>query len=318
MNENLESHGSRAESARQRRVEPPAAEGPPPFRPHLQELAERIDLRVVYVDLDGTLLGPGGSLFAAGDGPGATAAAARALAALAEAGVEVVPVSGRTREQMREIARLLGARTFVAELGGLVVRREGGSEIVERNWGAYRGTRTPYEAMQGSGVGGLLLEAYRGRLEPHAPWAFVPRETSMLLRGQVDTADVDRLLERAGFDWLELLDNGIIPARAGRFPDLRVDAVRAYHLVPRGVSKRAGVALDRERRGLPPDACIAVGDSRADAGIAPEVAAVFIVANGARAVAGERPSGVYLTSRPHGEGFAEIALALARRPTAGA
>ncbi len=65
-------------------------------------------VRVLYADLDGTLTGPGGSLFAAIP-EGTTPRGADAVARLHGAGTQLVLVSGRTRTQTREAARMLGA-----------------------------------------------------------------------------------------------------------------------------------------------------------------------------------------------------------------
>ncbi|MGH2683179.1 MAG: HAD family phosphatase [Actinomycetota bacterium] len=277
----------------------------------LPELARRLDLRIVYADLDGTLLGPGGSLFASPDG--ITMRAAEAVGALHRAGVALVPISGRTVQLVREAARLLGCPSFIAELGG-VTSFDG--EILHDH-GAFRGSGTPFEAMARTGAAALLLEAFAGRFEPHAPWAHMPRECSMLFRGQVDVHEAGELLDRSGFDWLSLQDNGIIPRRmAGsqedRFPGLEAEEVHAYHLVPRGVSKAAAAAADLSRRGLGPDAAVGIGDSPADAELAHHVGAVFIVANGRRAVeaGGAWPDNAYLTDAPYGEGFAEVVFGL--------
>jgi hydroxymethylpyrimidine pyrophosphatase-like HAD family hydrolase len=278
-------------------------------------LIARLDVRIVYADLDGTLLGPGGSLFAGPDGA-VTPEPAAALAALGAAGIDLMLMSGRTATQVREVARLLGAAGSIVELGGLVVHREGRQEVIARNVGSFRGRGTPFEAMERSGVGGLLMEAFPGRVEPHAPWAFLPRETSMLLRGSVDLAEAAAVLAEAGFGWLDLQDNGVIPSWPGRFPalDPAIEEVHAYHLVPAGVSKRAGVALDRDRRGLAPGQCVAVGDSAADADVAPEVGAVFLVANARAAVRGRTLApNVHMTERTHGLGFAEAVLPFTRR-----
>src|SRR4051812_27503410 len=75
---------------------------------------------VLYVDLDGTLLGPSGSILE-GVGGAPTLDGVRALEACRDAGVEVVPMSGRTRRAMAEIARLLGLGSYVCELGACVV-----------------------------------------------------------------------------------------------------------------------------------------------------------------------------------------------------
>ena len=258
----------------------------------------------MYADLDGTLLGPGGSLFAHPDG--ITEDAAAALVDLGREGIDVVLVSGRTQDQVREAARTLGANGYIAEMGGLVVHREDRDEIVTRDRGPFTGLGTPFEAIQRSGAAGLLLTVYPGLLEPHAPWASLPRECSVLLRGNLPLDEANRYLERSGNDWLELLDNGIISAAPGRFPGLDTNEVHAYHLVPRGVSKASGIALDRARAGLSPEECIAIGDSASDVAAAPEVGAVFVVANGERAVAGlTLAENVYLMDRSHGLGFAD-------------
>lgn len=252
------------------------------------------------MDLDGTLLGPGGSLFAGTEG-NVTARAAEALAALHERQVAVVPLSGRTESQVRETARMLGATGFIAELGGITWD---GRETI-RNYGEFRGSGTPYEAMARSGAAGMLLEAYPGRLEPHTPWANLDRECTMLFRGLVDLNEVGALLARSGYE-LVLHDNGIT-RRA--FPDLSVAETHLYHLAPRGVGKAEAVASDLRRRGLDRKEAVAIGDAPSDAAVSPHVGATFIVANGADAVDGDA-DGVYLTDAAHGDGFAEAIFGL--------
>jgi phosphoglycolate phosphatase len=272
---------------------------------HLPALASKLRPQIVYTDLDGTLLGPGGSLFAAPEG-GVTARAAEALAAVHRAGVALVPVSGRAEVRVREAARLLGADGFIAELGGITVH---GDEVV-RDYGAYRGRATPHQAMARSGAVAVLLEAWAGRLEPHAPWAHDGREVSMLLRGQVDPEEVGVVLDRTGYGWLRLHDNGVLRRS---FPGLAVDQVHVYNLLPRGVTKASAVAADLARRGLTPGEAVAVGDSRSDLELAPHVAAVFVVRNGATALeGGTTPENVYLTDAAYGDGFAEAVLSLLR------
>jgi hydroxymethylpyrimidine pyrophosphatase-like HAD family hydrolase len=279
---------------------------------HIEELAQAIQLRRVYADLDGTLLGPGGSLFAHPDGP--TGEPAAALIALALARVDLVLVSGRTRDQVREAARTLGADAFIAELGGLVVHREGPEEVTTRNLGAFDGSGTAFEAIDRSGAAGFLLTSYPGRLEPHDPWTFLPRECSVLLRGHVALDEARGALEQNGYGWLDLLDNGILP-RPERFPRLEVEEVHAYHLLPKGVNKASAVAIDRSRAGVEAAACVAVGDSASDAAMASEVAAVFIVANGEPALRDVPPGpNVFLLDRSHGLGFADAMLPLLNRP----
>ena len=253
--------------------------------------------RILYADLDGTLLGPGGSLFATP--AGLTRTAADAVGALLEAGVSLVLVSGRTREQMREAARILQAEAYIAELGAFVVERP--DEVIP-NFGEFRGGGSPFDAMARSGAGGFLLDRYAGVLEPHTPWSLEDREATMLFRGLLDPAEASVTLAKAGYRWLELLDNGII---ARTYPTLDVGEVRAYHLVPRGVNKASGVRLHRERVDVPITRTAVVGDSIADAQIAGEVGTAFIVgpASGLNAE-GERPENLRLIPDPAGLGFA--------------
>jgi hydroxymethylpyrimidine pyrophosphatase-like HAD family hydrolase len=81
-------------------------------------------LRAAYVDMDGTLLGRGGSVFHDADGA-FTTLGVRALEACARAEVEVVPYSGRRRSTLLHDARLLGLRSYIFEAGvGLVLDGE--------------------------------------------------------------------------------------------------------------------------------------------------------------------------------------------------
>jgi phosphoglycolate phosphatase len=265
--------------------------------------------RIVYTDLDGTVFGPGGSLFASVDG-GVTARAANALAALHAAGTVLMPISGRTVTQVRETARLLGTRDFVAELGG-VTCYDLDREVHRRPSGFDRGG-TPFDAMASSGAAGMLLDAYSGLLEPHAPWAFEGHEVSMLLRGLLDLDAARGMLRDSGYDWLNLEDNGVL---SRPFPSLRTDEVHVYHLLPRGVGKAEAVRDDLDRRGLRPHDAVAVGDSATDAAVAPFVRAVFIVANGRRALEAATPPGnVYLTEGWYGDGFAEAIVGVLGGP----
>jgi len=254
----------------------------------------------IYADLDGTLLGPGGSLFRTPEG--LTRAAAEAIVRIREAGVSLVLVSGRTREQMREAARILEADGSIAELGAFVVERDAlFAETVTTNFGAYDGPGLPFDAMGHAGAGGFLLERYPRSLEPHTPWAFQDREATMLFRGFLDPAEATVALADAGYDWLELLDNGVIRRT---FDTLDVAEVRAYHLVPRGVNKASAVALHRDRHGLSLPETAAVGDSLSDAQMAASVGRCFIVGGGELALRDAAPDNLTILDELGGDGFA--------------
>jgi hydroxymethylpyrimidine pyrophosphatase-like HAD family hydrolase len=262
--------------------------------------------RVVYADVDGTLLGPGGSLFAM-PGAGISLSAAAAVHALHAAGVELVLLSGRSRRGLSEPARLLGAGAYIAELGALVVDRRGPEEIVVRSFGSYRGDDSPYAEILRSGAGAYLLERFDGRLEAHPPWSRHPREVTVLLRGHVDPEEATSALAKAGYGWLELQDNGRL---AGPARTLGLSEAHAYHLTPRGIAKAVGIRLHLERRGIPPDRAAVIGDSPADLRAGAVVGAAFCVANGVDAVAAHAPENAWATSAGYGDGFAEAVGAL--------
>jgi HAD superfamily hydrolase (TIGR01484 family) len=255
--------------------------------------------RILYSDLDGTLLGPGGSLFSTTEG-GWSLRATEALLAMHESGLKLALVSGRTQAQMSELARALSAGAYLAEMGAIIVDRSGGPEEVHRDFGSYKGDLTPFEEMARSGAGALILDEFGGAIEPHAPWSFQPREATMLFRGHVNTAAANELLRQAGHAWLRLEDNGII-RRA--FPGLNVDEVHAYHLVPAGVSKAAGVLRHMEIEGIARGEAAAIGDSLSDLAMAAEVGRMFLVGN--HAAGEELPDNARRTRGSHGEGFAE-------------
>jgi hydroxymethylpyrimidine pyrophosphatase-like HAD family hydrolase len=270
-------------------------------------LLDRLAPALLFSDVDGTLVGRDGSLLADLDGS-PTLVAAEALVAAHRAGLEVVLVSGRTAEQLRETGRLLGTRDAIAELGTVLVR---GREV-ELVWGAAPRDLggCPAEALERSGALAALLEAFAGHLEPHTPW-HLGRRGTFLLRGRVDPADADRLLADRGFSWARLLDNGRL---RGAYPHLGPGPTHTYHLLPDGVSKAGTAAAYLADRGLDPTAAAAIGDGPADLQLAGVVGAMFLVANGAwaaGAVGAATP--VILTPSAAGQGWAEAVEALLAR-----
>ena len=75
--------------------------------------------RIVYTDLDGTMVGPRGSFWHTA-GRALTPTPAEALLELHRAGVVLVLVSGRTHAQLVEAARIFAADGAISELGSLV------------------------------------------------------------------------------------------------------------------------------------------------------------------------------------------------------
>lgn len=264
-------------------------------------------LRCVYTDLDGTLLGRGASLFR--DGKGAfTLLPARALEGCHRAGVEVVIKSGRRKAQVMEDARLIGQTSYIYEVGsGMVID---GEETFLTGEFQPRGGKSVHRFVEETGAPTLLLEAYAGRLEHHAPW-HLERQVSHLFRGLVDTAEANDLLARGGHEGLRLVDNGAISRSE---TDLAVDGQpHAYHLVPAQASKAAAVARHMQARGYGAEECIAVGDSREDLDVAACVRRFYLVANALerdpdlRAAASARGN-VEITEAGHGDGFFEAVI----------
>jgi predicted mannosyl-3-phosphoglycerate phosphatase (HAD superfamily) len=235
-------------------------------------------VRVVYTDLDGTMLGRGASFFHGPDGE-PTFEPAEMLLAAGAAGIDVVPASGRSLFGLVRDARLLGLSTVIAEMGALIAY-DTGRQIVHAFGPTPGGDgEMPVRTMERTGTIDLLLSTYAGRLELHEPWT-AWRDCTQIFRGLVDVAEVDRLLEREGHGWVALVDNGML---FGAQPSLQLGPREAhvYHLVPRGTTKGSAVALDRERRGFALEACVAVGDATADLEIAPHVSILVIVRDAA-------------------------------------
>jgi phosphoglycolate phosphatase len=264
-----------------------------------------VALRCVYTDLDGTLLGKGGSLFRDAEG-NFSRAQSRALEALHRAGVEVVVKSGRREAQVLEDSRLMGQTAYIYEAGCAVV--------IDRERTYLTGGMLPddsgtvYEQIVAAGVPKLLFESFPERLEYHSPW-HVQRELSHLFRGKVDVDRANEVLAEHGHDDLRFLDNGAI----GR-PMPGLEVTHAYHLVPREASKAKAVAFHMQVRGYAPDECIAIGDSVEDLAVASVVGRFFVPANGPardpsmREVIARYPNAT-VTEGTMGDGFYEAVVA---------
>lgn len=262
-------------------------------------------MRAAYLDLDGTLLGPDGALLRAQDGAWSVDGV-RALERCHRAGVEVVLVSGRARGALAGDARLLGVGSYVCELGACVVV-DGREHWSTGGLVPSAASGTVFEQVAASGAPALLLEHFGGRLEEHEPW-HRGREVTHLLRGLVDVAVAQELLDSHGLGHLRLLDNGVVERRSLALQAL--PEVHAYHLLPRDASKVAGVVLHQELRGLNPAACLAVGDSREDLALAARVGTCVLVANAAArdpeiGVMAAALPGVWMARGSHGAGVLE-------------
>jgi hydroxymethylpyrimidine pyrophosphatase-like HAD family hydrolase len=270
-------------------------------------------MRCVYLDLDGTLLGPGGSLLRDADGR-FSLDGVRALQACSRADVETVIYSGRRQPAVFEDARLIGATAYTFEVGcGLVI--DGELEWLTGGLVPSEEGGTIYDQITASGAPALLLERYSGKLEYHTPWS-TGREVSHLFRGAVDLVEAQALLDAAGLPF-RLVDNGVVQAASEQMPGVAI--THAYHLIPSAASKARAVARHMQARAYRPEDCIAVGDSREDIEVAPFVGAFWLVANALErdpdlaAEAASRP-GVRVASGTYGAGVYEaVVTTLAER-----
>jgi phosphoglycolate phosphatase len=230
-----------------------------------------VALRALYTDLDGTLLGRGGSLFRDAEG-NFSKAQALLIEACHRAGVEVVVMSGRREAQVHSDSRLMGQTSYIYEAGcAMVIDRE--RTLLTGDWRPTESASVAQQILE-AGVADLLHEHFAGRLEWHEPW-HTGREFSLLMRGKVDVAEANHLIEQAGHEDLRFLDNGAI----GR-PMPGIEITHAYHLVPGGASKGQAVGAHMAARGYAPEECIGAGDSIEDLESARFVGRFFVMANG--------------------------------------
>lgn len=270
-------------------------------------------VRVLYTDLDGTLVAKGGSVLADADAVPSTIVA-EAIVELNRAGVAVVPVSGRGRLQLRELTQLLGWDGYIAEAGGIIVHGTGldFQEIVDH--GAWPENTlaegvTPFMAMNEIRAAEMLIEALPGRIEQYAPWQ-MDREVTLLLRGCLDVAEGQAVLDTLPLP-LDLVDNGML--RSYGTLTCRDMPPHAYHVVPKGVSKTRAIELDLAWRGLTREQAAAIGDSATDLQMADAVGVMALVANAfasggvVNGLAATPRDNVWRTAGERGEGWAEFA-----------
>ena len=242
-------------------------------------LGRLAQVEILYTDLDGTLLGQGGTLLVDGDGaPSATAA--EAVVAVNRAGLPVVITSGRATLQLIEVARMCGWNDFIAEVGALRSVWRDGQRLTTFDAGQWpEGTpasgTTPLDAIRESGAYEALVAAFPGRVEHHDPW-HLNRSATDVLRGCLSLSDAQAVLDTLPLP-IDLLDNGIVRRHSETLVCDR--PLHAYHLVPRGVSKRRAITLDLAERGIAPENAALIGDSDTDLSAAPAVGLLALVEN---------------------------------------
>lgn len=201
----------------------------------------------VYLDLDGTLLDPGGVL---------TRDSLEAVETVRGAGLLPVVLTGRSRWVAQAIARTLGVRDVVCELGAVVLAPVGSPPLGL--------ITTPVPRRE------LLRCLVDLPLEEHEPGA--PRSAGVVVRSAATATDVTSRLAAAGFAGWWAVDNGPShrPLADGR-------PARVLHLVLAGTDKTSGVSTHLLVRSLDAARCAVVGDSPADLACAAVVGRVLRV-----------------------------------------
>lgn len=130
------------------------------------EMRERLaKVKYVFTDLDATMLAPGSCVLRDNDGNPSTKLV-EAVVALARAGIQVVPTSGRNRTMIHEDARVLGLNSYIGEMGGLVMY-----DLKANDWEYLTGDMpydpacglTPHQVIEQTGVCEKILARCRTR-----------------------------------------------------------------------------------------------------------------------------------------------------------
>lgn len=222
-------------------------------------------VQVIYTDVDGTFV-TDGCLFRHRNGY--TLNNAQAIYTLLTANVDVVMISGREKEKLKETARILGFHNYIANLGIDIVYNQG--EKVISNFGADVPDHAALKNwIEESGVVKAIFNQYPGQVSFYQPWSDILR-THPLLIGELDHSDVTNFVADK-FPKLRIIDNGeVSPYRQFRHP-------HTYHIVPISVGKRSAVKIDRAERHLRRENLIGIGDSMEDVTLADQVAVFFLL-----------------------------------------
>lgn len=286
---------------------------PPLDSPAALKALSRVE--VVYTDLDGTLLAPGGNALADAQGQ-PSLVLAEAIVGLNTAGLTVVPISGREVDQLFELTRLLGWSDFIAEAGAVTVRGTRPNATVTFNRGIWPtelvgpGQPTPFERITASGAYDALVAAFPGHIEYYTEGRV--RQATHLLRGCIDATEAQKVIA-AIEPPIDIVDNGALRWRGTL--ECGDATPHAYHLVARGVSKSGAIAADLAHRGLEPSQAAAIGDSATDIEMADQVGLMVLVANALESpgvlstLARTHRRNVVATTQERSDGWAEFARA---------
>lgn len=250
------------------------------------ELRERLArVKYVFTDLDATMLAPGSCVLRDNDGNPSTKLV-EAVVALAKAGIQVVPTSGRNRTMIHEDARVLGLNSYIGEMGGLVM-----FDLKANDWEYLTGEMpydpacglTPHQVIEQMGLCDAILERWPHLIEYHNDMStgYKYREVTIGMRGEVPDAEVQAMLDEADCGLLWANNGGLTHVSKPTTLELPEGvAGHAYNICPRGLTKGAAIERFRERLGIAREETLALGDSESDFYMADAVGIFCLVENG--------------------------------------
>jgi len=286
------------------------------------ELLEMLrHIKILYTDIDGTVLGKRGCLLVDGNNQPSATTAQTIVEVNLSPDFEVVPCTGRSVTQLIEISRLCGWNDFIGEAGAVRSYWHADKGVRENvydtpSWSAElreraSGDTTPLDIINASGAMEALFAAFPGQIEYHSPWN-VNRQATNVLRGRVDAAKANVLFANLEIP-ITLIENGVIAPSAHTLIESS-EPIRAYHLTPTGATKGFAIRADLARRSLRKDEALMVGDGMADLECGPEVAAIFMLQNSLRSPhmkdALISMPNAYLTEGSQGDGWTELVRAI--------
>ncbi len=250
------------------------------------EFKERLArIKYVFTDLDATMLAPGSCVLRDNDGNPSTKLV-EAVVALAKAGIQVVPTSGRNRTMIHEDARVLGLNSYIGEMGGLVM-----FDLKANDWEYLTGDMpydpacglTPHQVIEQMGLCDAILERWPHLIEYHNDMStgYKYREVTIGMRGEVPDAEVQAMLDEAGCGLLWANNGGLTHISKPTTLELPEGVSgHAYNICPRGLTKGTAIGRFCERLGIKREETLALGDSESDFFMADYVDMFCLVENG--------------------------------------
>ena len=276
------------------------------FNDFKEEIRSNIgEIKVVYTDLDGTMLNNKGCLIMDDEG-NYYLEALEQLKNLSSKNIDVVLVSGRNKMQLKYNAQMMNLKNYIAEIGSEVVY-DLGREVHS----TYDKSKLKYDfASLGPDldiVADLLKKAFPKQIDYRAEWNRY-RSTNILFLGEINLEKANKLLEENGYGDSVLINNG----PTALYPtNLNLNKMYFYNLMPKGVDKSSGLKLDKEIRHFSKENCIALGDSLEDLKMAGEVSYFFLMNNNfqeEKDILEVLPGyeNVYISEKKMNRGWAEI------------